>query len=90
VSIAAVALEISGGACRNARVYLGAVAPVPWRAEGAEAALSGKKISPEVAEAAGAAAVAGAKPLAQNAYKIQATRAAVKRAILIAATGKWS
>ncbi len=89
VGLASVALEMSGANVRAARIVLGAVAPVPWRAAEAEAALAGKSVSEETAGKAADAAVAGAVPLAQNAYKKQTTRAAVKRAILMAATGKW-
>ena len=41
-----------------------------------------------VATEAGKAAVEGATPLSQNRYKVQLTRVAVKRALLMAATGK--
>ena len=42
-------------------------------------------ITAETAEEAGKAAVAGAKPLSQNAYKVQLARVSVKRALLAAA-----
>ena len=87
---ASVVLEMAFGVCKSARVVLGAVAPVPRRASGAEAALAGKRIDTGTAEAAAEAALNGAKPLAHGAYKVSATRAAVKRAILVAGTGKWS
>jgi xanthine dehydrogenase YagS FAD-binding subunit len=90
VGLASVVLEMSGDTCASARVVLGAVAPVPWRSAAAEAALKGKKITAEVAVAAANAAVTGAAPLSQNAYKIQTTKAAVRRAVQMAATGKWS
>ena len=41
---AAVRLTVSGGTCRAARVVLGAVAPTPMRARGAEAMLQGKEL----------------------------------------------
>jgi xanthine dehydrogenase YagS FAD-binding subunit len=66
---------------------MGHVAPTPWRATAAEQALTGKAISEGVAQAAGEAAVSGAKSLGRNAYKIQLARVAVKRAILDAAKG---
>jgi xanthine dehydrogenase YagS FAD-binding subunit len=64
---------------------MGAVAPVPWRAEAAEAALVGKAVSEETAAAAGEAAVSGATAMSGNGYKVQIARTAVKRAILKAA-----
>ena len=90
VSLASVALDMSFGVCRGARVVPGAVAPIPWRAPKAEVALAGKPITEEVAGYAADAAVEGAAPLAQNGYKVAATRAAVKRAVLLAGTGKWN
>jgi xanthine dehydrogenase YagS FAD-binding subunit len=64
---------------------MGAVAPTPWRAQAAEAALTGKQITEETAAAAADAAVRDARPLSQNGYKVQVARTAVKRAILNAA-----
>ena len=85
LAIASVALSMEGQSVRGARIVLGAVAPVPWRSEAAEAALTGKTISDEAAMAAADAALAGVKPMSQNAYKVQIARTAVKRAILKAA-----
>ncbi len=89
ISQASVALEMDGETCRSARIWLGAVAPAPWRAAAAEAALAGKKITGETAGKAADAAVAAAVPLAQNRYKVKVTRAAVHRAILTAAGARW-
>jgi len=44
--------------------------------------LVGKSITPETAMAAANAALAGAKPLSQNKYKITLAKVAVKRAIM--------
>ena len=85
IAFATVLLAMNGDAVRTARVVMGAVAPVPWRSEAAEAALAGKTITEETAAAAAEAALRGAKPLSQNAYKIQVAKTAVKRAILHAA-----
>jgi len=83
----AVALNIEGGTCRVASVILGAAAPVPLRARGAENAIVGKAVNEETARVASKAAVVGAKPLAQNAYKLQIFEALVRRALLAAAAG---
>ena len=88
VGLASVVLQMNGDTCASARIVLGAVAPIPWRAAGAEAALAGKKITVETAAAAGEAAVTGASPLSQNGYKVQIAKAAVKRAVLLAAEAK--
>ena len=42
---AAVVLEMDGGVCRQARVVLGGVAPIPWRVPEAEKVLAGPRIS---------------------------------------------
>lgn len=87
LALAAVVLNLKGGTVSSARVVLGAVAPIPWRSPEAESALVGKTINEDVAQAAGSAAVANAKSLSRNGYKIQLTRVAVKRAVLAAAKG---
>jgi len=84
LAAAAVALRMDGDHVREARIVMGHVAPTPWRAPDAERALAGKPAAPESASAAGAAAVAGAKPLSGNKYKVQLARVAVKRAIIAA------
>jgi xanthine dehydrogenase YagS FAD-binding subunit len=84
--VAAVALRVESGSIRSARVVLGHVAPIPWLCAGAASALAGAPATPDGAQAvatrAGEAAVAGAKALAHNAYKIRLARVAVKRAVL--------
>ncbi|HEY4362413.1 MAG TPA: xanthine dehydrogenase family protein subunit M [Bryobacteraceae bacterium] len=80
VSVAA-ALEIENGICKNARIVLGGVAPIPWRVQKAEAVLAGQRITPELAAQAGEIAIQGAQPLAKNKYKIPLTKAVVKRTI---------
>ena len=82
---ASVALQMDGNTVKNARVVLGHVAPVPWISLGSEQALVDKTISPETAMAAANEAVARARPLSHNKYKITLTKVAVKRAILSAA-----
>ncbi len=85
IAFATVLLTMNGSSVQGARVVMGAVAPVPWRSQAAEQALAGKTITPEVATAAAEAALRGAMPLSQNAYKIQVAKTAVERAILRAA-----
>jgi xanthine dehydrogenase YagS FAD-binding subunit len=85
IAFATVLLTMNGNSVGAARVIMGAVAPVPWRAQAAEAALAGKTITEETAAAAADAALRDARPLSQNAYKIQVAKTAVKRAILRAA-----
>lgn len=70
-ALASVALrvELEGGRVKSARVVLGGVAPIPWRAPEAERALAGAKPDGEAAARAAEAALSKAVPLAQNAYK---------------------
>ncbi|MGO9258080.1 MAG: FAD binding domain-containing protein [Bryobacteraceae bacterium] len=82
LAAASVALTMQGNTVTAARVVLGHVAPTPYLAAEAEAALKGKTITEATAEAAGKAAVAGARPLSQNAYKVTLAKVAVKRALL--------
>jgi xanthine dehydrogenase YagS FAD-binding subunit len=84
LAAASVNLVMSGPTVKSARVVMGAVAPVPWRAQAAERVLAGKAITEAIAVEAANAAVAGARPMTGNAYKIQIARTAVKRAILAA------
>jgi xanthine dehydrogenase YagS FAD-binding subunit len=66
-------------------VVLGAVAPVPWRSEAAEKVLEGNtSISSELAVKAADAALEGAEPMSQNAWRLKLVRAAVRRALLLA------
>jgi len=88
LATASVALTMKGSAIGSARIVLGHVGPVPYSAAAAEQWLAGKTISESVAEDAGKAAVADAKPLSQNEYKVQLAKVAVKRALLEAAGKK--
>jgi xanthine dehydrogenase YagS FAD-binding subunit len=82
IAFATVLLTMSGDTVQSARVVMGAVAPIPWRSQAAEQALAGKTVSEASAAAAAEAAVQGAIPLSENAYKIAVAKTAVKRAIL--------
>ncbi|WP_342106136.1 xanthine dehydrogenase family protein subunit M [Methylobacterium sp. SI9] len=81
---AAVGVELSpdGGTIWEARVALGGVATRPWRARAVEAALRGQPFDEAVIRRASALAVAGARPLAQNAHKTILAPRVVARALL--------
>ena len=81
VSIAA-AVKSDGGAVREARVVLGAVAPIPWRSTRAEQALIGKPLDDTSAIAAARAAVVGAAPMSDNGYKVGLVQTLVRRTVL--------
>lgn len=79
---AAVVLDMDGTRCRTARITLGGVAPAPLDRPAASALLAGQRITPALAERVAAAVVADARPLTKNQYKVQLTRALVRRTVL--------
>jgi len=81
VSVATV-ITVNGGVCTDARIALGAVAAGPVRATKAEKILVGSPVDEKAATDAAEAALAGAKPLSMNAYKIEIAKTLVKRSIL--------
>jgi xanthine dehydrogenase YagS FAD-binding subunit len=76
------AVMVGGGA---PRIALNAVAPKPYRAVKAEAALAGQPVTLATAEAAGAAAVEDVTPLKANKYKVQIAKTLVTRTLLATA-----
>jgi xanthine dehydrogenase YagS FAD-binding subunit len=73
VSVAA-AVEVRDGVIEDARIALGGVAHVPWRARAAERALTGVRAGPDAFAAAAEAELAHAQPLRDNAFKVPLTR----------------
>jgi xanthine dehydrogenase YagS FAD-binding subunit len=69
VSVAA-RLRVVQGRIEEARLVLGGVAPIPYRVAAAEALLVGQSTSEETFTRAAEAALAGARPLAHNGYKV--------------------
>jgi len=84
LATASVVLQMSGNKVQSARIVMGAVAPVPWISAEAAQEISGKSIDDQSAGAAGSAAVAKARALSQNGYKVKLASVAVKRALLAA------
>jgi xanthine dehydrogenase YagS FAD-binding subunit len=66
---------------RSARIVLGGVAYTPWRVAAAEDVLVGRPLTAEAIAAAGSAAVRGAQPLRDNAFKVPLAERAVVRAL---------
>jgi xanthine dehydrogenase YagS FAD-binding subunit len=79
-SVAAVA-RISGGICEDIRIVLGGIAPFPYVASVAEQVITGKKLDGALISQAAESSVEGAKPLPMNRYKVDLTKALVKRAL---------
>ncbi|WP_375305392.1 xanthine dehydrogenase family protein subunit M [Bradyrhizobium sp. A11] len=86
LSSAAVALDVQNGMIRDARVALGGVATVPWRAREAEALLKGQKFDDGLARRVADAAFADAKGRRHNSFKIALGKRVVARALQQAAT----
>jgi len=85
VTSVAAALDVAGGVVREARLALGAVAPVPWRARIAEQALVGRPATAEWFGRAADAELAAADPLPDNAFKLTLVRNVVIRMLSVLA-----
>jgi xanthine dehydrogenase YagS FAD-binding subunit len=70
----AVALDLAAGRVRDVRIALGGVATKPWRAHAAEGALRGQPLDERSMAAAAAAALEGATPRPDNAFKVELAR----------------
>jgi xanthine dehydrogenase YagS FAD-binding subunit len=77
----AVVATVEGGVWQEGRVVLGGVSPVPWRATAVEQALAGKDIAATVKTAA-ALIRNEARPLSNNAYKVDIAIGLTERAIM--------
>jgi xanthine dehydrogenase YagS FAD-binding subunit len=78
---AAVALDVQGGTIKQARVALGGLATKPWRSKEAEQKLEGQRPSKDVFHAAAEAALAGATPRKENAFKVELGKRTIVRAL---------
>lgn len=70
----ALALSFDGEKIRRSRVVLSGVAPIPWRCPSVEETLTGHRLNAETIARASAAALEGAQPLQNNAYKVPLVR----------------
>lgn len=84
------ALDIGDEAIRDARLALGGVATIPWRARDAEDVLRGAPANRRTFELAAGMAVGEMAPTPDNAFKIELTRRLVVRALTDAAGGATS
>jgi xanthine dehydrogenase YagS FAD-binding subunit len=82
-ALASVALQLNveAGVVRRARVSLGGVAPVPWRARAVEQALAGRSLTVDVIDQVSEMATEDARPLEQNAYKVDLVRGLLKQTL---------
>lgn len=78
---AAVVLQIDNGQVRAARVALGGVGTRPWRSPEAEQALIGAPATPATWKAAAQAALQGATPHSENAFKVELAKRCLTHAL---------
>ncbi|WP_433728485.1 FAD binding domain-containing protein [Actinoplanes sp. CA-051413] len=80
---AAVALHISDGVIRSAKVAAGGVGTVPWRLAAVERRLIGQRPSAALWPSAARHAADGAQPLRHNAFKVELLQRTVERQLRI-------
>jgi xanthine dehydrogenase YagS FAD-binding subunit len=81
LSSAAVALDVQNGTVREARVALGGVATIPWRAREAEALLIGQQFDDALVSKVAETAFKGATGRKHNEFKIALGKRVVSRAL---------
>lgn len=72
----------------KARLVLGGVSPIPWRATDAEGLLTGAAPGRELFDQVAQVALQGAVPLSRNGYKVPLAKALITRALMAASTPK--
>jgi xanthine dehydrogenase YagS FAD-binding subunit len=80
---AAVVAQVDGGRVRRVRIAFGGVGTKPWRSREAEEVLEGKVADERSFRAAADAAMRDAKPLRDNAFKIELAKRALVRALTV-------
>lgn len=77
----ALSLDVSENVVSYARIVLGGVAPMPYRARSTEEALVGARVREVDYQSIGRIAAEGATPLSDNRYKVRLVSALVSRAV---------
>ncbi len=86
ISVAAI-LDIDDNKIRNARIALGGVAHKPWRTQEAEQFLVGKAVDETLFQQAAELALSNAQPLEHNKFKVEMSKRAIRRALMVSANG---
>ncbi len=81
VSVAA-RVAVDDGVCRDARIVLGAVAPGPFRAAAGRRGAPRRSAGDVAARDAAEVALASARPLRSNAYKVEIARTLLRRTLV--------
>jgi xanthine dehydrogenase YagS FAD-binding subunit len=82
---AAVVVTIARGNVTRARIALGGVGTKPWRSPQAEATLVGQRANEANIRTAAEAALRGARPQSENAFKIELAKRCLTHALQMAA-----
>lgn len=83
LSSAAVVAQMQGRTLQRIRIALGGVGTKPWRSKEAEQVLEGREASESNFRAAAEAALQGAKPLHDNAFKVELAKRTLTRALKV-------
>jgi xanthine dehydrogenase YagS FAD-binding subunit len=81
---AAVVAQLGGRSLQRVRIALGGVGTIPWRSREAEHALEGRQATAQNFRAAAEAALRGARPLHDNAFKVELAKRTLVRALQVA------
>jgi len=81
LSSVAVSARVTKGVCEDIKVLLGGVAPVPYVVAELEDMIKGRRLNEQLVSQAADVAVKEARPLPMNGYKVDLTKALVKRAL---------
>jgi xanthine dehydrogenase YagS FAD-binding subunit len=81
---AAIVMKTEGGKIRHVRVAMGGVGTLPWRSFEAEKALEGKDVNAANFRHAAEAALHGAHPASENAFKVELAKRCLVRALTMA------
>jgi len=84
LSSAAIVAVVNGGKLDYVRVALGGVGTRPWRSLEAERVLHGKAVDQKLFQQAAEAALHGAQPQSQNAFKIPLAKRCITHALTLA------
>lgn len=77
----ALAGTVSNGLSTDLKIVCGGVAPVPWRLKKAENFIRGKKLTEDIIKQGAGQVLADAKPLAENAYKMDLLESVLPMAV---------
>jgi xanthine dehydrogenase YagS FAD-binding subunit len=80
---AAVVMQMDGVRMQRVRIAMGGVGTKPWRSSDAEKVLEGKEANDQNFRDAAEAALRGAKPLHDNAFKVELAKRTLTRALKV-------